>query len=188
VEADWSAEIGGDAARIEGDWAGFVDLRGDAKAGEKIAEAREHAALRAALVELNAAESPVFTTKCDVWRLAGEEIDPLEFDASPDEARVGLACYVDVIARDRVGFGSFAWHEAWVRRAALALREEAVRHGRVDLVVRAAMAGGREGLGVTLYAAGCGVDAWGAETAWGEVLRAAVIATMREAWASSSIG
>ncbi|HEX3987106.1 MAG TPA: hypothetical protein VHX13_10905 [Acidobacteriaceae bacterium] len=188
MEADWAVEIGGDGARIEVDWAGFVDLRGDAGAADRIGEAREHSALGAALIALNGRESPVFTSKCDVWTMSAGEIDPLEFDCEAGEAQAGLASYIDVMARESAMFTSFAGHEAWARRAALALRNEPVRSGRVDLVVRAAMSNGEDGFGVTLYAAGCGVDSLAAEAAWGEVLRASVVATMREGRASSSIG
>ncbi|MGA7523537.1 MAG: hypothetical protein WBW84_13870 [Acidobacteriaceae bacterium] len=188
MEADWAVEVGGDAARIEVDWAGFLDLRRDAGLVDRIPETRNHPALSAVLLELNSPESPMFTSKCDVWKLAAGEIDPLEFDCEAGEAQEGLAGYIDVIARNSGSLRSFAEHEAWVRRAALALRRETVRRGRVDLVVRAATAGGVNGFGVTLYAAGCGMDSSAAETAWGEILRRAVMATMREARASSSIG
>ena len=181
MEADWAVEAGGDAARIEADWAGLVDLRRDAAFVDQIAEARKHAALRAALLELNGPDSPLFTSKCDAWTLAQDEIDPLEFDCAPNETRVGLASYIDAIVLDRAIFASFEVHEAWVKRAALALREISAHRGRVDLVVRAATADGADGFGVTLYAAGCGVDSSAAETAWAEILRAAAVATMREA-------
>ncbi len=104
-------------------------------------------------MKLNGPDSPVFTSKCDVWTMA-EAIDPLEFDCGAEEARAGMACYVDVVAREAGMLGSFAEHEGWVRRAAAVLRGEAVRCGRVDLVVRGAVAGGVEGFGLTLYAAG----------------------------------
>lgn len=188
MEADWAVEIGGDAARIEVDWPGFVDLRQGTDSIDRIAEAREFPALRAALRALNEAGSPVFTSKCDVWAMAGTEIDPLEFDSTADEAQVGLASYIDLVAREAALFGSFPDHEGWVRRAAVAVRGQPVRRGRADLVVRAAVASGADGFGVTLYAAGCGADASAAQAAWGEIAGAAVVATMREAWASSSIG
>ncbi|MFZ0630534.1 MAG: hypothetical protein WAM56_04530 [Acidobacteriaceae bacterium] len=187
MEADWAVEVGGEASWIDVEWEGFVDLRRGGGAVDEIVEAREHPALRTALMKLNGPGSPLFTSKCDVWTLE-EGIDPLEFDCTAEEARTGLACYIDVIAREPGLFGSFAEHEAWARRASLALRGEPVRRARVDLVVRAAARGETEGLGVTLYAAGCGVDSSEAEAAWGEVLRAAVVATMKEARASSSIG
>jgi hypothetical protein len=187
VEADWAVEVGGEAARIEAEWAGFVDLRREPEALDRVAQVRAYPALRAALLELNGPSSPVFTSKCEVWTMA-EAIDPLEFDCMEEEARAGLACYVDVVAREPEWFGSFPEHEAWVRRAVNALRGETVRCGRVDLVVRGAVAGGVNGFGLTLYAAGCGVGSSAAEAAWGEILRAAVVATIREARASSSIG
>lgn len=188
MEADWAVEVGGGAARIEADWAGLVNLRKDAALVDRIAEAGAHRPLRAALLEMNRADSPVFTSKCDVWELAAEAIDPREFECVPEEARAGLASYIDGIARGAEMFASFEAHEAWVRRVTLALRAAPMRRGRVDLVVRAARMNGADGFGVTIYAAGCGVDSPAAEAAWGEILRAAVMATMREARASSSIG
>lgn len=188
MEADWAAEVGGDVARIEADWAGFVDLGQNAGFTEKIVEAHEHPALRQALLELNRPGSPVFTSKCDVWDLAPEEIDPVGYDCAATDAKAGFASYIDVIIQDRAMFASFDSHEAWLRRVTEVLRGMPGRPGRVDLVVRAASAGGLDGFGVTLYAAGCGVDASSAEAAWAEILRAAVVATMREVRASSSIG
>ena len=181
MEADWAAEVGGDAAAIDADWAGFVDLRAKPEAVGEIAETRDFAALREALLMLNGAASAVFTAKCDVWRLAAEELDPFEYDFGPAEEMEGLACWVDVVARDAAMFGSFEMQRDWARRAVEFLKREPVRSGRVDLVIRAARAGGVDGFGVTLYAAGCGVDADAARMALEMVLRAAVNVTMREA-------
>jgi hypothetical protein len=179
VEADWSVEIGAGLPVIEADWAGFVDLRKDMGAVDGIAEAATEPALRAALVALNGAGSPVFTSKCEVWELGPEEIDPLEFDCAA-ECGVGRASWVDVMARDAGMFGSFAEHEGWVRGIVARLQAERIGCGRVDAVVRSAVAGEREGFGITLYAAGCGVDAGTAREAWAVVLGASVLATMRE--------
>jgi hypothetical protein len=195
VEADWAAEIGPGLDWIDADWPGFVDLRLHPEAIHTIPEAAANLSLREVLASLNAADSPVFTSKCDVWALTAEDIDPLEFDCSPDEAKTGTACWVDVIAVDRELFESFKRHEGWVRRVAERLRALPGSCGRADLVVRAAVCGGREGFGVTVYAAGCGADTPAAQLVLGQGLRAAATVTMEEAAplhpsprASSSIG
>lgn len=166
---------------IDADWEGYVDVRGSSEAIESIAEAAADSALREALSELNGSRSPVFTSKCDVWEPGAEEIDPVEFDCTVAEARVGRASYIDVIARDEEFFAAFEKHEAWVRRATESLRMQPGVCGRVDTVIRAALLRGREGFGITLYAAGCGVDTQSAQRAWERVLRAAATITMSEA-------
>lgn len=188
MEADWSVEIGAGLPVIEVDWVGFVDLRSNIQSVDSIPEATTEAALRDALVELNAADSPVFTSKCDLWELDADEIDPDEFGCESLDPCAGWASWIDVVVRDQRQFASFEAHEAWVRRASNQLRAGDAPCGRVDLVVRAAVTSEREGFGITLYAAGCGVDTRAARASWRQVLRAAVAATMREARASSSIG
>ena len=189
MEADWAVEIGAGLPVIDADWVGFIDLRSGMDAVETIIEAAAAPALRDALITLNAADSPVFTSKCDLWALTPAEIDPDEFGCgATDPPSEGFASWIDVIARDPKLFHSFEQHEAWVRRASDRLRTKPVLNGRVDLVVRSAMVAASEGFGITLYAAGCGVDTQAARAAWSEVLRAAVAATMRESRASSSIG
>ena len=209
MEADWAAEVGPDLPVIEADWAGYIDLRAHPEQAERIEEAAQYPALREALLRMNAPGSPVRTTKCDVWPLATEEIDPLEFGCAVDAQLVGLACYIDVVAIDAGLFGSFALHEPWVVAAVRRMRvgppsqandglewgcprgSEYSGPGRVDLVIRAVHAADSEGFGVTLYAAGCGVDAEAAQAAWTATLRVAAAITMGEApttRASSSIG
>jgi hypothetical protein len=181
VEADWSAEIGPGLDWIDADWAGFIDLRLHPEAIDAIPEATANTVLRETLASMNADESLVFTSKCDVWLLTAEEIDPVEFDCSIGECRTGMASWIDVIARDPDWFASFSRHEAWVRRATERLRGLPGSCGRADLVVRSAGCGGREGFGVTLYAAGCGADTPAAQRAWQAVLRATATITMEEA-------
>lgn len=191
MEADWAAEIGPRLDRIDASWSGFIDLRRDPQAIAAVPEATDRAALRDALGLLNSSDSPVFTSRCDFWSLASDEVDPFEYDFPPGEASIGFASYIDLVARDPELFASFDLHESWVRAAALRLRELPVASGRADLVIRAALDREAAGFGVTLYAAGCGRDAASAQTAWEAILHAAVKATMGEALhtrASSSIG
>lgn len=180
MEADWSAEIGPGLAHIDASWQHFVDLRESPRSIDEIGEAAKHPALRAALLSLNAEDSPVFTTKCDVWPLA-EEIDPYEFGAGSEEALAGFAAYIDLIERRTDHFISFEFHEQRARELTSRLRLISTPPGRVDLVVRAAAAHGQNGYGLTFYAAGCGVIATQAYAAWEAVLATAVAATISAA-------
>jgi hypothetical protein len=181
MEADWSVEVGPQLDGMDVDWDGCVDLRATPDAVGEIPEAARHGPLREALAALNGAESPLFTSKCDVWGLTEAEIDPDEFGAAAGGTRAGMACYIDVLAREPGLYASFARHEAWAQAVVDRLREYPIPQGRVDLVVRGAQAGGQEGYGITLYAAGCGCHADAAQAAWAAVLRAAVTATISEA-------
>lgn len=181
MEADWSVEVGPQLDAIDADWPGLVDLRVTPRAINQIAEAARYRPIADALIALNAAESPLFTSKCDVWGLAENEIDPDEFDAPGGQSHAGVASYIDVLAREPGLFASFDRHEAWAQAVVDRLRERTIPQGRVDLVVRQARVGGVDGFGITLYAAGCGSDSAAAQTAWEAVLLAAVTATINEA-------
>lgn len=181
MEADWAAEIGPRLDRIDSGWQGFIDLRSDPQAVREISEAAPGSALEEALGMLNAPSSAVFTCKCDRWPVPPEDLDPYELETSREHARAGVASWIDVVARDASLFGSFAGHEVWARETVKRLRAMPLAHGRVDLVIRAAMSRDDSGFGMTLYATGCGPDAGAAEAAWEAILRAAVAVTMSEA-------
>ncbi len=178
MEADWSVEIGPGLPVIEAAWDGFVDLRSSPGKIDEIEEARGYPALREALLVLNGHDSPLFTTKCDCWRLPGDEIDPDEFSATRETARAGFASYMDVVARDPSRFASFELHAHRVRELTSDLRRLDLRQGRVDLVLRTAAFNEQNGFGITLYAAGCGATEESAYLAWQAVLGAAVAATI----------
>ena len=186
LEADWGVEIAPDLPEIAVPWEGFVDLRGNPAGLQSIPEAADFPALARALAVLNDQASPVFTAKCDVWNVAADEIDPYEFATLSNDALFGVASYIDVIEHDPACSASFAHQEELSARLTGALRELELRNGRVDLVVRAAVVDGREGYGITLYAAGCGADAASAQASWESVLGAAVLATIGAAGSSSS--
>lgn len=181
MEADWCVEVGRDLPIIEGYWPGFVDLRRSWDAIEKVQEARQHPALRDALSALNSERSPLFTTKCDAWPLAAEEIDPDEFAASSQTTGAGFASYIDVLERDATRFASFEFHERRARAIAAILRKVHLAQGRADIAVRRAYLQETSGFGVTLYAAGCGVDRAVAYGEWTAALAATVAATIAAA-------
>jgi hypothetical protein len=156
MEADWSVEVGADLPTIDVPWEGFVDLRHDPSLVSSLDEAASSAILAQVLVMLNQRDSPVFTSKCDLWRLAEDEIDPLEFDAAREKAMVGIACYVDIIARRESLLMSFSAHETWARLATKKMRSIKMRRSRADLVVRPATTDESDGYGLTLYVASCG--------------------------------
>lgn len=150
----------------------FIDLRGNPAAIESLDEPRRYPVLKRALTALNSTGSPVFTSKCDVFPLAKEEIDPLELDASP-ECSSGLSCYIDLSMRDCSTFASFSVHEVWLRQVVERLRRSAqVRSARADFVLRPATVFAREGFAVTLYVAACGRDISAALSAWEAALDA----------------
>lgn len=146
MEADWEVEIGGGAPVIEALWPGFIDLRSRPERMGEIQEAGEFVALGNLLLALNAHGSPLWTSKCDLWRPA----------SSGEES--SLACYIDLLPRASIVFAS--WEEAerlcrrWVERLCLGNAPGC----SFELVVRQAVAGALEGFGITAYLAGEGTD------------------------------
>lgn len=189
MEADWAVEIGADLPVIAVPWDGFVDLRRNPSDVGDIAEAVAHPALARALETLNGVSSSAFTSKCDCWSVPADEIDRLEFDATRDEAQQGIACYIDIIARNADLFASFNAHETWVRTATLVLRTVAQQRARADFVVRPAFVDQHHGFAITLYAAACGASEAAAHITLERALNHAITATIEAATrASSSIG
>jgi hypothetical protein len=180
MEADWGAEIGSDLPQMVVPWEGFVDLTLHPEAAATLEEAAARPALARALRQLNPSDSPLLTSKCDVWELTADEVDPYEFDCSQEGTLMGLASYIDVIARDPSLFCSFARHEAWATALVESLRALPIRDGRVDITIRTAEVSipPQQGFGITLYCAGCGADALSAAGAWENVLEAAIAATI----------
>lgn len=178
MEADWSVEIGPGLPRIEAAWSGFLDLQASPHAINTLPEPSQHSALRDALLALNAPSSPVFTSKCDAWTLTSDEIDPDEFDASPQQTHTGFASYIDVLDRASARFSSFAHCEQCIRDIAAHLRSIPIACCRADIVARKALSNKESGYGITLYVAACGADHAAAYTPWQNALAAAVAATI----------
>jgi hypothetical protein len=153
MEADWEFEVGGGAPVIEARWAGFVDLR---RQPERIKEIHEAAALPplAALRQaLNGTHSPLWTAKCDLWETEAKELAGTE--AGMHSA---LACYVDLLPLAGEVFAQAEQAEDFCREWVARLAPVPLPDCRVDLVIRQALAGKAEGLGVTAYLSAMGSD------------------------------
>jgi len=154
MEADWDVEIGGQAPVIDACWEGLVDLRASPAHAASLPEARDLPALAAVLIELNSESSPVWTSKCDVWRPA--EFDPDELDAS-GEGNCALACYIDLLPRTHRQWATHEQAVAACRAMCASLRSAPLRGCRADLIIRRAiLAPTRLGIGITAYLTACG--------------------------------
>lgn len=158
MEADWEFEVGGDAPVIEAQWPGLVDLRQSPDRARQLPEASQLPALAELLVKLNAANSPVWTSKCDVWpRLKPEEFDPDELDAPPGCAAYAMGCYIDLLPKE-----NRQWHRpdaaAEVCKNICSLLRNLPMHCcRADLIIRRAFITPElMGLGITAYLTSCG--------------------------------
>jgi hypothetical protein len=155
MEADWEIELGGEAPVIDACWPGFVDLRLDAHPATELDETKQHPALAEALIRLNAMESPVWTSKCDVWQVA--DFDRYDLDAPAEAASHAIACYIDLLPRS---------NQQWIfPKLAIASCESicACLHGvplrccRTDFIIRHALiTPDRKDLGITAYLTACG--------------------------------
>ncbi|MGA8088894.1 MAG: hypothetical protein WCA10_16580 [Terracidiphilus sp.] len=155
MEADWEFEVGGDAPIIEAHWPGFVDLREDLRRAAELTEARLLQGLADALVRMNATNSPVWTSKTDVFDPG--RLDADELDATREEAQHAIACYVDLLMRSDQQWNSQFKAEQSCREVCARLREIPLRCCRVDLVVRRALIEPeRDDLGATAYLTACG--------------------------------
>jgi hypothetical protein len=154
MECDWEFEIAPDAPVIDAAWPERVDLRAHPEEAASLAETQALPGLVGTLQLLNMLDSPVWTSKCDVW--TPEAIDPDELDAEPGQGTEAIACYIDLLpasgmwlTMDEVG--------EWCRELCSALRTHALRQCRADLVIRRAFfTADWTGLGITAYLTACG--------------------------------
>jgi hypothetical protein len=163
MEADWEFEVGPDAAGlaapvIDAYWPGFVDLRLAPERAWDLPEAGQFPALAEALARLNAAASPVWTSKCDFWpHLEPGEFDPDELDAPPACATHAMGCYIDLLPRSNGQWALPDAVEAECKRLCGRLRAVPLGCCRADLVVRRALTAPElMGLGITAYLISCG--------------------------------
>ena len=139
MDIDWEVEIGGGAPVIEADWPGFVDLCRDPNLIHKIDEAAAFPPLAPLLLALNAADSPLWTAKCDLWE--------------PEPS--ALAIYIDIFPRQGRVFPQWQQAEAFCREYIARLTSVTLTNSgdesAVTLVVRQAIVGSLEGFAVTAY-------------------------------------
>jgi hypothetical protein len=157
MEADFEVQVGGGAPVIDALWEGFVDLRRSPERVYEISEAAVFPALAQALLALNDIDAPLWTAKCDVWdphAAALQEPEP-GLSASPEPHHAALACYIDLLPRSSVVFASWKDAENFCRKWVARLDEEEpvgpTHNATLDLIVRQALAGDREGFGITAY-------------------------------------
>ncbi len=157
MEADWEFEVGGDAPTIAAQWAGFVDLRQSPKRAWQLPETAQLPALAEVLARLNAAASPVWTSKCGVWpRLEPDEFDLDELDA-PSGCACAMGCYIDLLHRNDQQWVVPAMAAAACKHVCSLLRAVPLRCCRVDLIIRRAfITPEHSGLGITAYLSSCG--------------------------------
>jgi hypothetical protein len=166
MEADWEFEIGGDAPVIEAVWPGFVDLRQSPERAWQLPEAAQLPALAEALTKLNAASSPVWTSKCDLWTVVDSaEFDADELDAPHECAAHAIGCYIDLLPccgrpRNASQWETPAMAAAACKQVCGLLRAVPLRCCRVDLIIRRAILNsnptGLTDLGITAYLTACG--------------------------------
>jgi hypothetical protein len=163
MEADWEFEIGEDAPVIEARWTGFVDLRLRPELAASLSEAAAYPALIQALVRLNAAHSPVFTSKCDFFpSLAPAEFDAGELDAAPTDAAQAMACYIDLLPSGGLGWRHPDLAAGECKRICVSLHSIPLRRCRADLIIRRVFSAhaiatpDRIDLGITAYLTACG--------------------------------
>jgi hypothetical protein len=176
MEVDWEVEVGGGAPVIEALWPGFVDLRRNPERLVEIAEAAAFPPLARLLLALNAAESPVWTAKCDVWEpeLSAAGFAITNTPETPSRAPTALACYIDLLPRAGLLFAQWQQAESFCRAWVAGLEPVPMPDSRVELIVRQAVAGDANGFGVTAYLSGMGQDLSAASQALAAALDAFV--------------
>ncbi|MGD0732168.1 MAG: hypothetical protein ABR956_12975 [Terracidiphilus sp.] len=158
MEADWEFEAGGDAPVIDAHWPGFVDLRHSPERARQLPEAIQFPALAQALADLNAPQSPVWTSKCDFWpHLEADEFDADELDAPAGCAIHAMGCYIDLLPKGDRQWSLPANAAAACKSLCSRLQAVPLRSCRTDLVIRrAALAPELMDLGITAYLTCCG--------------------------------
>ncbi|MEG9437532.1 hypothetical protein JAO29_15375 [Edaphobacter sp. HDX4] len=179
---EWTVECGADDPVLVVPWSDpddrsrhFIDLRENPDDLDWLEEASQHPSLLHSLRALNATRSPVFTAKCDVWKMSAEEREPLlhELDLIPEDGPSGLISYIDLLWRERSVFVSFHQHEQLLHRITRLAAPLQHPYAMLECVLRPALvdlAGPQEGFAISLYVKALGYDDRAAEARWGAAL------------------
>ena len=143
---------------IEACWAGFVDLQRAPEQAMQLPESAHLPALGEALARLNAADSPVWTSKCDFWpHLEQDEFDADELDAPSGCATHATGCFIDLLPKSDQQWIQPAMAEKACKRICGLLNAVPLRCCRVDLVIRRVFITSEVMcLGITAYLTSCG--------------------------------
>ena len=179
---EWTVECGAEDPVLVVPWSDpddpsrhFIDLRENPDDLDWLEEPSQHPSLLHALRALNAARSPVFTAKCDVWKMSGEELEGLRYDLDviPEDAPFGLISYVDILWRERSTFVSFHQHEQLLHRIARLAAPLEHPYATLECVLRPALLDlttPQEGFAISFYVRAIGYDVEAAEARWGSAL------------------
>jgi hypothetical protein len=175
MDADDSIELGPTAPALEIPWEDtegrlqFVDLRSEPDSVDRIPEAREFAALRRFLIDLNSKRRAWQTAKCDVW---AEAVEASENLYSATHTQGG---YVDIVlAESQAAWrGSLEYHQRVAREVAALLGADEALEASAEIVVRRCYfhrGGARDesdaGYCLTQFLTGYGTSEAGAAESW----------------------
>ena len=184
----WSVECSAEDPVLVVPWhdpgsgAAFVDLRTNPYDFDRLPEAEQYPALMQALRALNAARSPVFTAKCDVFSLDPDEREALRLDldlppADDPTLDDGFASYIDLVWRERGIFASFHQQEQQLHRLTRLAAPFDHPQTLLDCVIRPAfvdLTGPQEGFAVSLYVKSLATGPDVAVQTWAHALEAVV--------------
>jgi hypothetical protein len=180
--SEWSVECGQDDPVLVVPWSDpenpgrqFIDLRENPYDLDWVEEATEHPPLLHVLRALNAPRSPVYTAKCDVWKLDSSELGALRFELNliPEDASSGIASYIDLIWRERSIFASLHQHEQLMDRVVRLAAALEHPYAALECTLRPAMidfSGPQEGFAISLYVKAVGHNSEAAKEHWGAAL------------------
>lgn len=138
MEADWSTEIGGDAAVIDQGWPGWIDIAQDVSRITHLDEVRSFPPLGRVLESVLLADCGLLPTKCDFWTLE-ESVDADEYDAEAGANCTTANCFVDLMPQPLTRWTTLAAAEHWAKAAVAKLHTIPCRNARCEIVLRQAM-------------------------------------------------
>ena len=177
MDADWSVELAAEDPVLAMPWAApdgglrYLNLRTYPEFISQLEEVQRFPELAKFLQEINDAEAPTESVKCDVWQ--STSIEPAE-EVFGGSYKTGSYC--DVIFRDEPTQASFAAHERFVQRACAQLDRSTEIPASAEFIVRRCVFHAppniRDGFGITVYVFGYGDDERQARRQWAIALHA----------------